>query len=173
MCIVKILLIILCSPIILLALFALADMFGIIDKIFKEDKNTEDKMKKKDLIAEVTELKDTVNLLKDRIEVLEFKEKSEGARIIKEDGLFKFLSNDGKKVIKESLSWDWGYTYKINGEYVEKYLLPSWSFGSIDSQVRAVFEIDNNKLVPVDLELYKKAKKFDSMKAELKDKINV
>lgn len=173
---VKILLIILCSPIILLVILGFLDMIEIIDfdmvvysieSIFIDKLFKEKKVKKK-------KLKEIVAELQDRVDVLEFKEKAKGERILQSCADFKFLSSDGKKVIcvPEFNLRDFLYInsyFKVKGNYIEelRYGYLGWD------KIIKVYTIKNDELVSVDKDTYLKAKKFDSMKAELKDKINV
>lgn len=127
-------------------------------------------------------LESTIEDLTRRIEVLEFKEKAKGEKYIAElvdmeDRIWNrhavkisFIHDDGVKT--EIISY---YSTsikepKVVGNFVEIY---EYAFGSVDTDLYAVYTQLDDKIVSVNVDVYKKAVAYDELtKNDDKEKNN-
>lgn len=115
-----------------------------------------------------------IKALKNRVEVLEFKEAAKGERFILGDlyrGFpcgkqeIKWLSKDGRCVVTDGITLLPSEAVAFNGNYVEVR-----GVGGIDGVVSEAYRVKNDVLVDMDVEVYRKAfypeKKTEEEKTE-------
>lgn len=101
-----------------------------------------------------------IKSLKNRVEVLEFKEAANGERFILgekvvhslfpiERRIVKWLSDDGERVVTDMITEPFGSSVSLNGDYVEVR-----NFGD---RVLHAYRVKGDALVDMDVNVYNKA----------------